>query len=73
MWLEADKKNFEMALSDLSFHGDSILSDATAIVNPAYPFMGLPKDQFKAFVGDVKAAYPDEKLSCTAYDWCFFV
>ena len=32
----------------------------------------MPKDAFAAFKNDVVSAYPDEPVTCTDFDWCYF-
>jgi len=43
-----------------------------ALINPGFPFIGMPEDAFLAFKTDLFTAYPDEKLTCTDKDWCYF-
>lgn len=74
VWLSTvNNTSWEMEMSSVKFHGDSIGEAASAIINPGYPFIGVPKSTFDLFKKDVKEAYPDEAITCEALDWCYFI
>lgn len=74
VWLSTiDEKTWEMEMSKVSFHGDTLTKNGKVIINPGYPFIGMPTNDFESFKKDVIEAYPDEAVSCSDIDWCYFV
>ena len=68
------KDSWEVPISTLGFHGENILNKTTkALLNPGYPLIAAPLDEFEAFKASLNAAHPDANLVCTRYDWCYFV
>jgi hypothetical protein len=43
-----------------------------AMIDPAYPYMAIPKSVFAKFSEIMKTAYPDEPITCDTLDWCYF-
>ena len=43
-----------------------------AIIDPAYPYIAMPREEFKIFGETLKVAYPDEPVTCNSMDWCYF-
>lgn len=73
-WLTTvNNTSWEIEMSDVKFHGESLSGPGRAIVNPGFPFIGIPKSKFENFKKDVIAAYPDEQLTCQDMDWCYFI
>lgn len=62
-----------MDFSKIKFHGDAIGDGGKAIINPGYPFIGMPMSSFDHFKQDVIEAYPEEQLTCEDVDWCYFI
>lgn len=74
LWLKTvNSTTWEMDLTEVDFHGDDIIKNSKAIINPGYPFIGVPKAHFETFKKDVIEAYPDEAISCDHVDWCYFM
>ena len=46
---------------------------SVAVIDPGYPFIGLPKDAFEAFKKQVIEEYPDEAVTCDDNEWCYFL
>ena len=42
------------------------------LVDPGYPYIAMPKHAFASYVDALKAEYPDDPLTCTGADWCYF-
>ncbi len=43
-----------------------------AIIDPAYPYMAMPKTAFAKFSEVMKTEYPNEPITCETLDWCYF-
>jgi len=43
-----------------------------AIIEPGYPYIAMPKLAFVDFVNSMQSAYPEEPMTCSQNDWCFF-
>lgn len=68
-----DKDTWEIPVQKVSFASDDLLNATTkAIINPGYPFIGMPSEDFEKFKGDIETLYPDDYFTCTHWDWCFF-
>ena len=66
------KDTWELNFDQVKFHGDHITKDIRGIINPGYPFIGVPHDAFQQFVDDVISAYPVDQIACYDMDWCYF-
>ena len=73
IWLKTlNDKTWEVEVHDVSFHGDKIFKRTKALINPGYPFIGMPEAPFETLIKDVMSAYPADKLNCKDLDWCYF-
>lgn len=69
---------WEIPLKSLKMSGENLLratssqGGGSALINPGYPFIAAPIEEFDHFKKDLQLADPDDKLSCSAWDWCFF-
>lgn len=60
-------------LDSVQFHSENILSSQIpALIDPGYPFISMPETEFESFKTDIMAAYPDEPVTCTSMNWCYF-
>ena len=60
-------------LDSVEFNGEDLLPEKmTALINPGYPFIAMPVSAFEKFKKDLMDAYPDEPVTCTSMDWCYF-
>lgn len=73
-WHESvGKDTWELQFSSVDFHNEKLYEHARAVVNPGYPFIGVPKDAWDTFKSNIVGAYPDEPVTCEDMDWCYFV
>lgn len=73
-WLKTtNEKSWTLEMESMSFHGDTLFENGKVMINPGYPFIGVPKEDFDAFKKDVTDAYPDEAVTCSDIDWCYFI
>ena len=42
-----------------------------ALINPGYPFIGMPTEQFDAFKKDIESQFAEGYFFCSDWDWCF--
>ena len=54
--------------------GRKIWSEATPVlIDPSYPYIGLPEGIFVEFLRDIEEAEHDHPIFChTHVDWCYF-
>merc|ERR1711988_1312942 len=72
-WHESVAKGtWELQFDSVTFHGD-VYAHSRAIVNPGFPFIGIPKNSWDQFKDNLIGAYPDEPVTCEDMDWCYFV
>ena len=73
VWLNTlNSTTWEIQFEKVGFKSDTLVNRTRALINPGFPFIGMPEDAFLAFKDDLSTAYPDEKLTCTDKDWCYF-
>ena len=73
LWINTtSNSSWTIEMADVSFHGSSLWTDMPALVDPGYPFIAMPKSAFEAFKQDIMTAYPQEPVTCTSMDWCYF-
>jgi len=57
----------------IDFNKDHITAGSTkALINPSFPFISAPKNDFLKFREDLKSVYSDKPLICTDYEFCYF-
>ena len=74
VWFNTSNQNaWSIEIFSGGLHID-IFSNKTmhAIVDPAYPYIAMPKHAFAKFAETLKFAYPDEPVTCNGADWCYF-
>lgn len=54
------------------FHSESLWEGKHALIDPGYPFIGMPFSYFKDFEADLALKYPEHPINCTREDWCQF-
>lgn len=62
--------SWEVPIDSAGFNTDNLWTDRHALIDPGYPFIGMPFHEFKIFEDDLKAKYPDHPINCTKEDWC---
>ena len=73
MWLNTvNSTSWEIDFNSVGFFADNLFEKTRAIVNPGYPFIGVPGSQFEAFKEELKTAYPKDDVICNDMDWCYF-
>ena len=65
--------SWEVKFDSASFYTDKVWKGWHALIDPGYPFIAMPKDAFKTFQNDLKKAYPDEAITCSDSEWCYFL
>jgi len=63
---------WEVKFDSAGFHHKSLWNNTHALIDPGYPFIGMPFKYFKEFESDLAKVYPDHKINCTTEDWCQF-
>jgi len=64
--------SWEVKFNDASFHTDRLWNNTHALIDPGYPFIGMPFHEFEKFEADLKVKYPEHAINCTKEDWCIF-
>ena len=68
-----DVDTWQIPVEQVSFISDDLLNTTTkALINPAYPFIGMPEDDFEKFKADIESLFPEGDFYCSHWDWCFF-
>ena len=52
--------SWEVKFDSAGFHSDTIFKDLHALVDPGYPFIGMPNNHFVHFKNDLTKAYPSD-------------
>ena len=74
MWMNTTSNmTWEVKFDSAGFHSDMIWNNTHALIDPGYPFIGLPEVYFEQFKQDILTAYPDEPITCHKNDWCYFM
>lgn len=74
MWLETvNTTSWELYMSNVTFQDNDLLVNQRALINPGFPFIGMPKSCFETFKQEVIAYHTDDNLTCEDLDWCYFV
>jgi len=72
-WHESvGKDTWELQFSTIKFHGEELYQHARAVINPGYPFIGVPADAWDAFKTNVIGAFPEDPVTCEDMAWCYF-
>ena len=73
LWLNTTETNsWEIGIESAGFSSDEIWSNAQALIDPGYPFIGMPANHFEAFHEDIRSTFIEEPVDCQQNDWCFF-
>ena len=58
----------------IDFHEDKILGQSTAaLINPGFPYIAAPLDEFQKFADDVRSNYSGVNMNCDSdYGYCSF-
>ena len=67
------KTSWEVKFDSAGFHEDAIWKNQHALIDPGYPFIGMPEKAFDTFKQDLLQAYPDEAVTCSDDEWCYFL
>jgi hypothetical protein len=63
---------WQIPLSQVAFMSDELLAQPSkALINPGYPFIGMPTEQFDAFQRDIASQFAEGYFYCSDWDWCF--
>ena len=74
IWLETvNVTSWELYVSNVTFQDNDLLVNQRALINPGFPFIGMPKGVFETFKQEVIAYHTDDNLTCKDLDWCYFV
>jgi len=69
----SSKQSWEVKFDSAGFRTSKIWNGHHALIEPGYPFIALPKEAFDIFKSDLLAAYPDEPVTCSDDEWCYFL
>ena len=73
VWLNTTSNmSWEVQFDSAGFHSDTLFEDKHALVDPGYPFIGMPKNQFENFKNDLIKAYSIDEIICPDDEWCYF-
>lgn len=73
VWLNTlNNTSWEVSFASIGFTTKAISHLTRALINPGFPFIGMPIDAFQNFKIELEDAYPEEPVTCTALDWCYF-
>lgn len=67
------KHSWEVKFDSAGFFSEEVWKGWHALIDPGYPFIALPKNAFEAFKQDLLKAYPDEPVTCSDDEWCYFM
>ena len=74
VWLNTTgNMSWEVKFDHAGFNSEHLWNNTHALIDPGYPFIGLPSDYFKKFEAELAVKYPNHEINCTAEDWCQFV
>lgn len=62
--------SWEVKFDNAGFNAEYLWNNTHALIDPGYPFIGMPWDSFKSFEKDLAEVYPDHAINCTKEDWC---
>ena len=74
-WLETiSKDSWQVNLAQVDFGQPNILNgvETRALMNPSFPFIAAPINDFNAFKEVLKGLNIGYDLTCSALDWCYF-
>ena len=74
IWFNTSNKNaWSIELNSASLH-DELFEGKTmhAVIDPAYPYMAMPKNVFAKFTELMMQEFPNEPVTCKGSDWCYF-
>lgn len=75
VWINTNTtSSWAVTLQAFDFHYENILeTPKKALINPGFPFIAAPLDDYEKYKADLLSGYPQDKgLVCTDYDWCYF-
>lgn len=74
LWMNTTESNSWAVKVNRASFGSSkeIWSDTEALMDPGYPFIGIPPQHYKAFQEQIKNAYSDDMVDCSSNAWCYF-
>lgn len=64
--------SWEVKFNFAGFHTETLWKEEHALMDPGYPFIGMPFDYFKDFEKDLAVKYPNHSINCAKEDWCQF-
>ena len=67
------KNTWEVKFDSAGFASEEVWKGWHALIDPGYPFIALPKQAFESFKKDLLGAYPDEPVTCSDDEWCYFM
>jgi hypothetical protein len=67
------KSSWEVKFDSAGFYSEEVWKGWHALIDPGYPFIALPKQAFEMFKNDLMKAYPDEPVTCSDDEWCYFI
>lgn len=59
-------------MQNIGFHEENVWTDKYALIDPGYPFIAMPKDEFVHFIEDLLTVHPEHNIKCDEMDWCTF-
>ena len=65
--------SWEVKISNADWHEDNIWQGKHALIDPGYPFIGLPANLFNDFESQLSLAmkaHPEIEFDCKRMDWC---
>jgi len=65
--------SWEVKFDSASFKTEELWKGWHALIDPGFPFIAMPKQAFETFQNDLKTAYPDEPVTCSGSEWCYFL
>lgn len=73
MMLTRSIHTWEVKFTSASFYTDKVWKGWHALIDPGYPYIAMPKQAFTTFKNDLLKAYPDEVVTCSDEEWCYFI
>ena len=73
VWLNTtDTMSWEVKFNSVDFHRENVYNDMHALIDPGYPFIGMPFHEFETFKEVLADKFPDHPIDCETEDWCHF-
>lgn len=64
--------SWEIKFDSAGFNAEFLWNNTHALVDPGYPFIGMPFYYFNLFEKELAKVYPDHSINCRKEDWCQF-